>query len=514
MCKVLSLSRATQSHFCSIEPYFRPKVCIGGSYNLEYIFKHLLSTEMAGPNLCPTDQSHDRSDVGSEDPNSRDIRVRDHEFRDSSVWNHGGNNEWLSRVTPPLDLENSEGVDLSVTENSVVAGVVDSILSPSSSSSSSPSLHPSYPSYPPYQPSYPPSYQPYQPSYIHSSLQNNPDPTNIKYNVDNEGEGDTEIVTSSSKETISADSDSLSETTPYTLESDSLKSLSPKSYPSEPYSPKSYPPKSYSSESNPSKLNPSKSRELNSGRRSKTPPPLSNEQVKTPIPPGSQHNKRHRSLSLRETGSSDRLNFEFGRVPRRIHDVDETSMESDQVKNIDWTKQNQRRAGVIVYFIRDGVIVFGMGSDSDYEEITDFGGGFEPSIDTDPLDTALREFKEETLGVYGNIDRNAVSECVVVLNQIMLIMFVPLEFDPTKTTVMFGERLLQEHEPEINELVWISKRNFLNMITDQYVADPDKKSADTNTFSVDNINSRRMYERVSTFLGDALNCLGDFTQKL
>ena len=76
------------------------------------------------------------------------------------------------------------------------------------------------------------------------------------------------------------------------------------------------------------------------------------------------------------------------------------------------------------------------------------------------------------------------------------------------------EKLLEEREPEINELVWLSKHNFLGMITDQYISEPSAQTTNTNKFSVDNINSRRIYDRVSTFLAEALNCIGDFTLKL
>jgi hypothetical protein len=463
MCEVLSTLRVRQRRFCSTPPhccanppYTWTKVCIRRSYNLEYIFKHLLSSEMAGPNLCPTNQ---KSDVESRDFDSTYIGTRDYEFGDSSVWNHGSKNEWLSRVTPP-ELEYSENVDLSVAENPIVAGVVDSILSSSSSPSPQPFLQSSS--------------SPYPSLYMNPSPQYDTEPTDIKYDDDDEARG---IITSSSKETVSTESDDTSDIPSLIGELHSHRSIS--------------------------------------GRRSTTPPPFTNtEQIDTPIPPSNIQNKRQRAFSLHETGSSDRLNFEFGKVPRRIHDVDEISMESDQVKNIDWSKQRQRRAGVIVYFIHNDEIVFGMGSDSSYREITDFGGGFESSADTDPLDTALREFKEETLGVYGDIDRDAVSECVVILNQSMLIMFVPLKFDPNRITEMFGEKLSGEREPEINELVWISKHTFLDMITDQYKSKPSKQTMNTNTFSVDNINSRRIYNRVSNFLSEALNCIGDFTLKL
>lgn len=400
---------------------------------------------MTGPNLCPTK----RSELGPRGFDSVDIRTKYYELGDSSVWNYGNNNEWLSRVMP-LELGYSENVDLSFAENPIVAGVVDSILS--SSYPSSPSSYPSL--------------------YMNTSHQRNIDPTDIRYDDETRG-----FFTSSSKDEVSTEPDDTSNIPSLIGESQFLRS--------------------------------------NSGQESTTQPPFKNtEQIDTPIIPSNIHKKRPRVFSLHGTGSSDRLNFEFGKVPRRIHDVDETLMQSDQVKNIDWTKQKQRRAGVIVYFIHGNEIVFGMGSDSSYREITDFGGSYEKSADNDPLDTALREFEEETLGVYGSINRDAVSECVVLLNQSMLIMFVPLKFDPDRIAEMFDEKLSEESEPEINELVWISKHNFIAMITDQYIPEPSSQTTTTNKFSVDNINSRRIYNRVSTFLSDALNCIGDFTLNL
>lgn len=457
MCKVLRTTHTLQQPYTLIDVIDRPQVCDIGPFHLKDIFTYLLKLDMAG---LPLHQSKSPSDVRGSN--------------NQTIWEHGGNNEWLSRVTPPRDLDESDSVDIGYADDTVAIEVVESLLS-SSPSPPRDDIH---------------AIQSFTPRFVCSppSSHNSPEYSILDYPTD-----DHVIYTSSSKESVSAgDTDSGSCDTETLLYATSLENAS--------------------------------------GRLSKTPPPtpppINDEYRLPPVPPGSSHRgRRQRARSLQETGSDDRLKFEFGKVLRRIDDVEVLS-QMDQVKNIDWTKQKQRRGGVIVYFIHQDKIIFGLGSDSTYKEITDFGGGVE-KIDTDPVDTALREFQEETLGVYGNINREDVSECMVIYNRTMMIMFLPLRFDPAQITENFNQRVQIQNNPEINELVWLTKNNFINIITDSSTPDLSKDDANdrpisppsiattsNGTFQLNNTNSRPMYERVGSFLRSAVENLGDFTQKL
>jgi len=457
MCKALPSPCATLSSPPFIVYPGKSQACDIGFISLRNIFIYLLKSEMDEPTA-----SSDFLPVVESVDNSRNI------------WNHGGNNEWLSRVIPPRELDESDGVEINYTENSVVVDVIESLLE-SSSPSRDNSISPN------------PTGSP-----LHMSPSND---LNELIVISDPDMLEDIVISSSSKESVSANSSDRGEDETYSL---SLLDTS------------------------------------SSGRRSKTPPPTPThiptsveKYIDPPIPPGSgYHLHRHRAQSLQDTmrSSTERLKFEFGKIQRRIDDV-EVFLQIDHVKNVDWTKQHQRRGGVIVYFVHRNEIVFGMGSDSVYKEITDFGGGNE-EFDDDSIDTALREFGEETLCVYGNISRNDVSECMVLYDQNMMIMFLPLKFDPNQITKNFNERVLTQDNPEINELIWLSRRNFIDIVMGHStgvaeVAEVASGSSagnlsddSNNLFQINNHSSRRMYERVSTFLRNAFACFGDFTERL
>lgn len=213
------------------------------------------------------------------------------------------------------------------------------------------------------------------------------------------------------------------------------------------------------------------------------------------------------------------LDSEFEKVPRRFDDHG-LKPQISYVKNVDWSKQNQRRCGVIVYFTWNDKIIFNMGYDTVYQEITDFGGHKEPE-DTDPICTALREFKEETLGVYGDISINSVSECLVVHDADMLILFLPLEFDPKTINSDFEKMLILQESPEINKLAWLSRETFISLIGNRKFKSHDswrsgyKNRKRSKTLGVDKIRSKRitdsnindpvMYEKVRCFLSGVCN---------
>ncbi len=66
---------------------------------------------------------------------------------------------------------------------------------------------------------------------------------------------------------------------------------------------------------------------------------------------------------------------------------------------------NLRRAGIIPYIKKQGRVFFLFGLGEGIASISDFGGTREPA-DADVLETALREFHEETFNVIGTLTRD------------------------------------------------------------------------------------------------------------
>ena len=70
------------------------------------------------------------------------------------------------------------------------------------------------------------------------------------------------------------------------------------------------------------------------------------------------------------------------------------------VSNVNLSRIRPRRAGVIIYTVSNGRLYFAMGLDSNTHDLTDFGGTVEYETDENAVKGALREFSEETLGIF------------------------------------------------------------------------------------------------------------------
>lgn len=147
-----------------------------------------------------------------------------------------------------------------------------------------------------------------------------------------------------------------------------------------------------------------------------------------------------------------------------------------RVKERKWTGTTQCRAGIIPYTVINGHFIFGLGRDRASRMLTDFGGWIRwKEFETTPV-AALREFTEETLGVFGKFSETEIGNSVMIYDQKMAIVFLHLEFFPSfisyrfaivhqeKTilhdTRMKDSHLSHHHEryrlPEISEIVWTS----------------------------------------------------------
>ena len=157
--------------------------------------------------------------------------------------------------------------------------------------------------------------------------------------------------------------------------------------------------------------------------------------------------------------------------------------------------------------------------------LTDFGGGVKKR-DKNSIEGGLREFVEESLGVFGSFSENDVKDCLVVYSEMMMIMFLHLNFDKSKTISLFQERFKQIRQPEIRDLIFLNKDQLFNLIN----CDDDPFSKGNNFFlscpsvrsighslpidDEDNIKSSELYTRVQMLLDSAIISYGDFTSQL
>lgn len=136
----------------------------------------------------------------------------------------------------------------------------------------------------------------------------------------------------------------------------------------------------------------------------------------------------------------------------------------NKVKNIDWTKRKPLRGGVIIYTKHNNKFLFCMAVDRKTSEITDFGGGISYRKDGNTVRGSLREFTEESLGVFGKIEEKDIQECIVAACYNMIIIFIPLNCDPLQITENFNRRCRKEKFTEVSALAWMDLSAFCEIL--------------------------------------------------
>lgn len=125
-----------------------------------------------------------------------------------------------------------------------------------------------------------------------------------------------------------------------------------------------------------------------------------------------------------------------------------------------------QRAAVLPYtviFTKDGPsIYFLMAVDSRTGDITDLGGGVKKYECS--LTAALREFKEETNEIFGNIyeDVNAASTYVAFVHNKMSVLFLPVgEEWFAKASPLFKKQKNDKRScREVSKLLWLREDTF------------------------------------------------------
>lgn len=179
-----------------------------------------------------------------------------------------------------------------------------------------------------------------------------------------------------------------------------------------------------------------------------------------------------------------------------------------RVKEIDWTNVAVTRGGIILYTDK-GVI---MGIDAKYEDLTDFGGSIEYDnsandrkkkkiADINCLTGSCREFYEETLGVFGQLDPLSLEDAPVVMStgdtmDEMLIIMVRADIMWDRSYQLFNERrqrcLENGKSTEMKKIVRLSYADFDSLIAGETVVFKGRTK------------NHKMYEVIRNLLKDAM----------
>jgi len=106
-----------------------------------------------------------------------------------------------------------------------------------------------------------------------------------------------------------------------------------------------------------------------------------------------------------------------------------------------------RRGGVIVYTHFNGTVYFSFGIDAKTHDLTDFGGGI-GHRDASPISGALREFSEETLGIFGTVTVDQIGTCPVIYDLNNLIIFLRFDLNPEEVSTVF----LQKYQEIVDQI--------------------------------------------------------------
>jgi len=113
------------------------------------------------------------------------------------------------------------------------------------------------------------------------------------------------------------------------------------------------------------------------------------------------------------------------------------------------------RAGVILYTVEEGEIYYGLGLDSEYLELTDFAGSVSRK-DRDAVEAALREFREETLDIFGELPRERSLRATALWDGKNLVLLVRCLSSRSLVSALFRARCSLAKKPEVKEILWFS----------------------------------------------------------
>lgn len=136
-----------------------------------------------------------------------------------------------------------------------------------------------------------------------------------------------------------------------------------------------------------------------------------------------------------------------------------------------------KRSGVVLYTKYADTIYFCFGRDSKTHDLSDFGGRTENSESA--VDAAIREFQEETLGVF-KLEKDDILESFCIYDRDSMVIMVRIDESPNTINDVFNEKaknIIKNKESDIDleicGMVWI---DFYDMMVCLHTSNPIKRT--------------------------------------
>lgn len=130
-------------------------------------------------------------------------------------------------------------------------------------------------------------------------------------------------------------------------------------------------------------------------------------------------------------------------------------------------EKNPIRSGAIIYTKcktdQGPKTYFCLGIDTQSRNLTDFAGGVTKGETV--IEGGLRELKEESQGVFGDIAEEDIKDTLLFHCHNMITMFIPrLDIDMNNACSEFRSKIEAVEEPEVCDIVWLETNDFLESI--------------------------------------------------
>ena len=132
------------------------------------------------------------------------------------------------------------------------------------------------------------------------------------------------------------------------------------------------------------------------------------------------------------------------------------------------------RAAVMPYTIKNGEMYFLLAVDKRSKDLTDLGGGVRKTEYS--LDACLREFKEETNEIFGELYDFANDKAldIALINSNQATLFIPVSGDwhqkaPKSFKRIRYSRVFEKRKShnEVSRLVWVTQDEFKELLSDE-----------------------------------------------